>query len=109
MATVATPIDTYSATERAEVWLSAVEATAQDLPTLQEEWEQLDKHQRASISQDWDHVVGTYLGGVIEFHHAHQLTPSQEARFKLLLCCLDELRPVIVSLDLVEPPFVDLK
>ena len=96
-----------AAAARADGMLSAVRLTNRDLPEILEEWDDLADGERASLSLDWDHLMGSYLAELEEYRRAGVLSEEQERAYERLRGELEENFPVIERLNFYRPSFAE--
>ena len=89
---------------RADRDLAAVLLFNRDLPEIIEEWDELADGERASLSLDWDHLMGSYLAELEEYRRAGVLSEEQERAYERLRGELEENFPIIERLGLYRPP-----
>lgn len=89
---------------RAERDLESVLLFNRDLPEILEEWDALSDGERASLSLEWDHLMGSYLTELEDYRRAGALSPEQEYSYRRLREELRDNLPVIERLNLYRPP-----
>ena len=92
---------------RADRDIEAVLFFNRDLPEILEEWDDLADGERASLSMEWDHLMGSYLAELEDYRRAGALSAAQEDSYRRLREELRDNLPVIERLNFYRPP-VDL-
>ena len=89
---------------RADRDLRVVLLSNRDLPEILEEWDDLADGERASLSLEWDHLMGSYLVELEKCRRAGELSAAQEDSYRRLKEELKANLPVIERLGLYRPP-----
>ena len=92
---------------RAERDLTAVLLFNRDLPEILAEWDELADGERASLSLEWDHLMGSYLTELEEYRRAGALSEEQEGSYRQLREELEENLPIIERLNFYRPSFTE--
>ncbi len=88
--------------ERIDLKLSAIAAEIENLPAIVDEWpHMLDDHQ-AGFLLEWDEMMAR-MESLDRARIAYQMHPIQQARYRELLCKLEEALPSIEQLGLPRP------
>ncbi len=88
---------------RIEIWLESIRLMLGDLPEIADEWPQLQSGERASLSLDWDQLMGSSLIELDEYYNSDHMTPEQRARYRDLLGKLHDALPIIERIDFMRP------
>ena len=90
--------------ERIDLKLSAIAVEIDNLSAIEEEWpHMLDDHQAAFLLE-WDEMMAR-MESLDRARHAYQMHPVQQARYRELLCKLEEAMPIIERLGIPGPQF----
>jgi hypothetical protein len=90
--------------QRIDIQLHAIESAVSDLPEIVDEWDELPDGERASLSLDWDHLMGSYLIMLDQFREDGEMTVKQTRRYHTLLQRLSDSSPLIERLNFYRPP-----
>lgn len=89
--------------QRIDIALHAIESALDDLPDIEDEWNELPDGERASWSLDWDHLMGSYLPRLEESCQSQLMDDVQARRYAVLRTRLGVAFPCIERLNLYRP------
>ena len=92
-----------STSERIAIQLHAIECAVADLPEIVEEWDELPDGERASLSLDWDHLMGSYLILLERYCAGGEMSKEQSRRYNALRASLRAALPLIERLNFYRP------
>ncbi|MBI4497627.1 MAG: hypothetical protein HY689_07010 [Chloroflexi bacterium] len=90
--------------QRADLHLDSLISLVDDLPGLDNEWEEMTESAQASMSLEWDHLMADVLTELAEYARDGLLSPDQQERYQDLKRKLKALLPLIQKLNWYRPP-----